>query len=182
MTATATAAPTPGMLRPQPTEYAAYYGKYIALVREDDIIQALQAQQKDMTSFLRTAPESQANVLHPPYTWTLKQVVNHINDGERIFAYRALRIARGDETPLPGFDENEYAKTSHVDRLTLGQLATEFETVRAATLSLLKSLTEESWSRSGTANNNPVSVRALAWIMAGHVQHHLAIMRERMAS
>jgi hypothetical protein len=181
MSATATATAT-GLSRPQPTEYAAYYGKYIALVREGDIIQALQSQQKEMTLFLGGFPEAQGNVLHPPYTWTIKQVVNHINDGERIFTYRALRIARGDETPLPGFDENVYATTAQVDRLTLAELASEFETIRAATLSLLKSFPEEAWSRIGTANNNPVSVRALAWIMAGHVLHHLGIMRKRLGT
>jgi uncharacterized damage-inducible protein DinB len=124
-------------------------------------------------------PDRESGVLHPPYTWTLKQVVNHISDGERVFAYRALCIARGDTTPLPGFDENEYAKTSEVERLTLADLADEFETVRAATVSLLQSLPDEAWSRTGTANKNPISVRALAWIMVGHARHHLAIMKRR---
>ena len=171
---------TATLTRPQPTEHAHYYGKYIDLIREDDIIDVLQTQQSEMASFLRNVPESQANVPHPPYTWTLKQVVNHINDGERIFAYRALCIARGDTTPLPGFDEIVYAKTSMVDRVTLADLAAEFATVRAATLSLLKSLPDETWSNTGTANGYPVTVRALAWIMAGHVHHHLAIMKKRV--
>ena len=166
--------------RPQASEFAPYYGKYIEQVRGDDINRLLQSQATEMATFLRGVPESQAGVLHAPYTWTLKQVVNHLNDGERIFAYRMLRIARGDTTPLPGFDESEYARTSHVERLALADLAAEFDAVRAATLALLRSLPDEAWRRTGTANNYSISVRALAWIMAGHVQHHLAIMRKRL--
>jgi hypothetical protein len=166
--------------RPQPTEYSAYYGKYVDLVREDDIIEVLRSQADEVASFLRGVPESQASVLHPPYTWTIMQVVSHLSDSERVFAYRAMRIGRGDATPLPGFDENEYARTAQVDRLRLNNLAAEFETVRAATLSLFENLPESAWPRVGTANNNPVSVRALAWIMAGHVRHHLAIMCQRV--
>ena len=171
---------TATLARPKSTEYAAYYGKYIDLVVEDEIFDVLQSQEAEMISFLRGVPEAQSDVLHPPYTWTLKQVVNHICDSERIFAYRALRIARKDATPLPGFEENEYAQTSQVDRLTLASLADEFATVRAATLSLLRSLPDDAWARTGTANKYAVSVRALAWIMAGHARHHLAIMRKRV--
>jgi hypothetical protein len=166
--------------RPQSTEYASYYGPYIDLAPDGDIVEILRTQSQEVTSFLRCVPQREADVLHPPYTWTLKQVVNHISDGERVFAYRALCIARSDKTPLPGFDENEYAKTSEVERLTLADLADEFETVRAATLSLLQSLPDESWTRTGTANEKPISVRALAWIMAGHTRHHLTIMKKRV--
>jgi hypothetical protein len=179
MSTTATHVHRTAQARPSPTEYASYYGPYIDLVPDGDIIEALRTQLLEVISFLRNVPEREADVLHSPYTWTLKQVVNHISDGERVFAYRALCIARGDTTPLPGFDENEYTKTSKVERLTLGDLADEFETVRAATVSLLQSLPDEAWSRTGTANKNPISVRALAWIMVGHARHHLAIMKRR---
>lgn len=168
--------------RPQPNEYAAYYGKYIALVPDADIFDLLQSQMKDSLAFLRKVPEAQGDVVHPPYAWTIKQVISHLIDGERIFAYRALRIARGDTTPLPGFDENEYAKMAKTDQLKLGDLVNEFETVRAATLTLLHNLPEEAWTRASTANGYPVSVRALAWIMAGHVNHHMAIVRKRLGN
>ena len=166
--------------RPQPSEYAAYYGKYIALVPDDDILDLLQSQLNDSVAFLRKVPDAQGEIVHPPYAWTIKQVISHLIDGERIFAYRLLRIARGDTTPLPGFDENEYAKTEKTDQLKIGDLVNEFETVREATLSLLHNLPNEAWTRSGTANGYPVSVRALAWIMAGHVNHHMAIVRKRL--
>jgi uncharacterized damage-inducible protein DinB len=120
--------------------------------------------------------------VHPPYAWTIKQVISHLIDGERIFAYRLLRIARGDTTPLPGFDENEYAKTARTDQLKLGDLVNEFETVREATLSLLHNLPEEAWTRTGTANGFAVSARALAWIMVGHVNHHIVIIRKRLGN
>jgi DinB superfamily len=166
--------------RPEPAEFAAYYGKYISLVPDGEILDVLHTQAKDVVSFMRAIPEAQSIILHPPYTWTIKQVINHLTDGERIFAYRALRIARGDAIPLPGFDENEYAKTAIVDRLKLSDVVNEFDTVRHATLTLLRNLPEESWTRTGTANGYPVSVRALAWIMAGHVEHHMAIVRKRL--
>jgi hypothetical protein len=166
--------------RPQPTEHAPYYGTYVALVPENDILAVLRAQRDESLAHLHAIPESQADVLHPPYTWTIKQVVNHITDGERIFAYRALRFARGDATELPGFDENEYARTAGCERLKLAKLVDEFDAVRRSTLALLENLPEQAWTRCGEANGNAVTVRALAFIIAGHVRHHLAIVRKRL--
>src|SRR5688572_23342193 len=101
--------------RPAPSEYAPYYGKYISLVSDQvNVIDLLESQGGETVVFLRSIPETQTTVLHPPYTWTIKQVISHLADGERVFGYRALRIARGDTTPLEGFDENEYAKTAVV--------------------------------------------------------------------
>jgi hypothetical protein len=169
------------MRRPAATEHAPYYGKYVALVPEDDILGVLSAQAGEVRSLLQSIPEAHAGVLHPPYTWTIKQVVGHLIDGERVFAYRALRFARDDGQALPGFDENAYARIGEFDRLQLKDLAEEFAAVRQATLHLFRHLPEEAWARSGVANGSPASVRALAYIMAGHVRHHLAIVRNRVA-
>jgi hypothetical protein len=166
--------------RPSPSEHAPYYGKYIELVPETDVLAVLRVQCDETVEFLRSIPEEHATILHSPYTWTIKQVVGHITDGERIFAYRALRIARGDTTPLPGYDENEYAKSPEFSRLRLRALATEFESVRNATISLFDNFAPESWTHLGQANNYPVSVRAIAYIIAGHVRHHMNIVRKRL--
>jgi hypothetical protein len=168
------------MSRPTSTEHAPYYSKYVALVPEDDVLTVLKAQAADANALLRSIPEAQAVILHPPYTWTVKQVVGHLIDGERIFAYRALRFARGDATPLPGFEENEYARTGEFERVPLKNLADEFDTVRQSTLSLFRNLADAAWTRTGEANGQRVSVRALAFIMAGHVRHHLGIVRQRV--
>lgn len=167
--------------RPQVTEHAPYYANYIALVPEDDVLAVMRNQLEQDIAFLRAISEEQATILHPPYTWTIKQVVGHLADGERIFAYRALRIARGDATPLPGFDENEYARASEFSRLALPSLVEEFESIRRATIHLFQNLAPDSWLRIGTANDHPVSVRAIAYIIAGHARHHMSIVRKRLA-
>lgn len=166
---------------PGPDEHAPYYGKYIALVSEANVLAVLESQLGEMVSLFGAIPEPQAGVLHAPYTWTIRQVLGHVSDGERVFAYRALRIARGDATPLPGFDENQYALAAEFKSLPLRTLTEEFESVRRATLSLFRNLSDEAWLRRGTANGQPVSVRALAYIMAGHARHHMAIVRKRLA-
>ena len=135
-----------------------------------------------MIPFLHAVPESQGNVLHPPYTWSIKQVVNHLVDCERIFGYRALRIARGDETPLPGFDENAYARATDSNLCQLTDLASEFEALRKSHVLMFRHFPPAAWTRSGTANNNPVSVRATAFILVGHVRHHFAILRKRFGA
>lgn len=169
------------MQRPSTTEYARYYDKYIALVPEDDILSALEAQLGDMLALLRGVPESQGNVRHPPHTWSIKEVVNHLADAERVMGYRALRFARGDTTPLPGFEENDYARTAESDRRPLSELVSELEAVRRSHLALFRGLSESAWSRSGVANDNRVSVRALAYIIVGHSRHHTAILRQRLS-
>jgi hypothetical protein len=133
-----------------------------------------------MLALLRSVPESQGNVRHPPYTWSVKQVVNHLADAERVMAYRALRFARGDTTPLPGFEENDYAQSADSDRRPLSELVSELEAVRRSSLALFRSLPDAAWTRSGVAYNNPVSVRALAYIIVGHCRHHTAILRQRL--
>jgi hypothetical protein len=170
------------MHRPSPTEYAPYYGKYVALVPEDDILAALEAQLAELLALLRAVPEEEGNVRHPPYTWSVKEVVGHLTDGERIFGYRALRFARGDTTPLPGFDENEYARVAGFDNSPLADLVLEFEAVRRSHLWLFRNLPEAAWARVGEANGSAVSVRALAYIIAGHGRHHTAILRRRLSA
>lgn len=165
---------------PQSSEYALYYAKYIALVPKGDILEILESQLDDVMQTLRSVPESQAGVVHQPYAWTIRQVVGHLTDSERIFAYRALRIARGDQTPLPGFDENTYAKTGGFNELTMREMADDFEVARRSTISLFRLMPANAWTNTGTANGFPVSARACPWIIAGHTQHHLNIIRKRM--
>jgi hypothetical protein len=165
--------------RPTAAEHATYYAGYVALVPEDDVLAVLDAQAREVDAVLRSIPESQAGILHPPYTWTIRQVVGHLIDAERVFAYRAMRFARGDSQELPGFDENVYARTGEFDRLPLSALADEFAAVRQATLLLFLNMPPSAWVRSGIANGSPASVRALAYILAGHTRHHMGIVRQR---
>jgi hypothetical protein len=169
------------MSRPGSSDYMPYYHKYITLVPEDDILAALETQLGETLEVLLGVAEAQGNQRHPPYTWSVKEVVGHVTDCERIFGYRALRFARGDQTPLPGFDENVYMRLAEFDRMPLRDLVGQFEAVRRSHLFLFRSLGDEAWSRSGDANGSPVSVRALAYIVVGHARHHTAILRQRLS-
>lgn len=169
------------MHRPGPTEFAPFYAGYVALVPEEEILAVLETQLDDLLALLRSVPEEQETVRHPPYTWSIKEVVGHLTDAERIFGCRALRFARSDPTPLPGFDENAYARVAGFDRLPLGDLVSEFEAVRRAHLWFFRNLPDAAWPRTGEANGNVVSVRALAYIIAGHTRHHTAILRQRLS-
>jgi hypothetical protein len=170
------------MQRPASTEYAAYYGKYIDLVPETDVVAALAAQLDEVFPFLRAVPEAQGNVRHAPYTWSVKEVVGHLTDCERVFGYRALRFARGDATPLPGFDENAYAPAAESDRVPLADLVAEFEALRRSHVWMFRNLPDAAWPRAGEANGNRVTVRAAAYILVGHARHHTAILRKRLAA
>ncbi|MCP9494493.1 MAG: DinB family protein [Pyrinomonadaceae bacterium MAG19_C2-C3] len=166
--------------KPDAAEYAAYYGKYVALVPVDrEIISVLHRQLDETLELLRGIPEADGNTRYAPDKWSIKEVVGHVADTERIFAYRALRFARGDATPLPGFEQDAYVVNARFDDCNLAELAAEFESVRRATIALLKPLTKEAWQRSGIASDNPVSVRALAYIIAGHELHHRNILLSR---
>lgn len=172
MSATAPAA------RPDASEYAAYYERYVSLV-EGDVLETLERQGAETAALLGGISETAAGARYEPGKWSVKELVGHMIDGERIFAYRALRFARGDATPLPGFDQDPYVAFGNFDARTLRSLAEEFAHVRASTLSLLRSLDTEAWSRRGAASDNEVSVRALAYIIAGHEAHHVSILRDR---
>jgi hypothetical protein len=169
------------MHRPSSSEYPAECAGYVALVPEDDIVKTLEEQLTEVLGLLRPVAETQGNVRHQPYTWSVKEVVGHLTDCERIDGYRALRFARGDIAPLPGCDENADALAANSDRCRLADLVSEFEAVRRSHLWLLRHLPAVAWTRSGQANGHSVSVRALAYIMAGHVRHHAAILRRRLA-
>lgn len=164
---------------PQGGEYAAFYGRYIATVVGGD----LRAVLADQVEVLRGACAglSEAGALHryDEGKWSVKEVVGHVADAERVFAYRALRIARGDTTPLPAFDENLFVENGGFDRRPLGDLVDDFEAVRRQTLSLLAGLDAEAWERVGTASEHPISVRALFHIAGGHARHHLRILSSR---
>ena len=170
------------MARPESTEHAPYYGKYIELVPEHDVIDAMKSDAAKTFAFLAGIPEAAACVLHPPYTWSIKQVVGHLSDCERVFGYRALRFARGDSTPLHGFDENMYAQAAEHNKVPLVSLVSELENLRRSHIALFEQLPEEAWLRRGTANNAEVSVRALAYILVGHERHHAGIVRKRLST
>jgi uncharacterized damage-inducible protein DinB len=164
--------------KPEPDEYLAYYGKYIALVG-DDAMAALRKQAAATPRLLKGVSESQAMFRYAPGKWSVKEVLGHVMDGERVFGYRALRFARADGTPLPGFDENAWVPAAGFERRTMTELAAEYEAVRAATLALFGSFDSAALVRRGAANNAEVSVRALAHIIAGHELHHVGLLRER---
>lgn len=165
--------------RPDASEHLPYYAKYVDRVPDGDLLQTLRGQLAETLALVRGLDEAQGGHRYAPGKWSIRDVLNHLIDAERIFAYRALRIARGDQTPLESFDENAYADEAGADARTLADLAEEMEHVRRASLSLFASLGDEGLARLGTASGGPVSVRALAWIIAGHERHHLALLRER---
>lgn len=165
--------------RPAADEFAPHYGTYIDETQGSDALPALQAQRESTAHFLATIPESRGGFRYAPGKWTLREVIGHLSDTERIFACRLLRFARGDETPLPGFDENQYVPAGAFEQRTLADVAREFMAVRDATLALVSSLDGPATLRRGVANGKRMSVRALAWVIAGHEVHHLRVIRER---
>jgi hypothetical protein len=172
-------APKSASPRPGPTEYAGFYEKYIALVPGTDIVSILEAQRLQMAQLFAARSERDGNFRYAGDKWTVKEVLGHITDSERIFAYRALRIARADQTPLSGFEQDDYVRAGAFGERSLVDLAEEFALVRSATSALFRSLSEDAWLRRGTANKNEVTVRALAFIIAGHELHHREILKER---
>jgi uncharacterized damage-inducible protein DinB len=165
--------------RPAPTEYAPFYARYIDLVPQGDLFAILAQQREDALAMLAKIPEAKGNVRYTPGKWSIKEVVGHIIDSERIFAYRALRFGRNDATPLPGFEQDDYVRSGNFDACSLHELAEEFGLVRQATLTMLRHFGSDAWDRRGTANKTEVSVRALAYIIAGHERHHMDILRTK---
>jgi len=166
--------------RPEESEYAHFYQTYVSLVPPGDILAVLETQLDETLSLLSGLSESDAEKHHAPYTWSIKDVVGHLIDSERIFGVRALRFARQDSKELPGFDENDYAVQAHSDTRALADLLQEFAHVRRAHLDFFRSLPDDAWRRRGVANGNSVTVRALAYIIAGHERHHVSILRKRL--
>lgn len=165
--------------RPESTEHSPYYAQYIARVPAGDIVETLSTQQDATIDLLRALPAEKGGARYAPGKWSVREVVGHLIDAERIFTYRALRFARGDETALPSFDENRYVANAKTDARTMDGLCDEFEAVRRASVLLFASFDSEEWLRRGIASDAVTSVRALAWISAGHELHHVEILRTR---
>lgn len=166
-------------MRPGPSEYSPYYGRYIELVPDGSIVDLLRTQVRGTLELLRSLPEAKGDHSYAPDKWSIKQVVGHVIDGERVFSYRALRFGRSDATQLPGFEQDDYVRAGGFAARSLRHLADELEAVRRATVLLYEGFGEEHWSRKGIASANPVTVRALAYIIAGHELHHVKILKEK---
>lgn len=164
--------------RPAENEYVPYYAGYIQRVPDGDVFTFLAQQIDTMNHLLGKLPTEQADFRFGPAEWSIKEVVGHINDTERVFAYRALRIARNDMTPLAGFEQNDYVREANFGERALPDLLEEFALQRRANILTFKRVSPEVSARCGTANNAPISVRALIYIMAGHVEHHVESLRK----
>lgn len=164
--------------RPAPSEYLPYYGRYIDLVG-DDVVSALRDGVEATRSLLEPLSESRGDHRYEPGKWSVKEVLGHVIDTERVFVYRALRFARKDPAALPGFDQDAWVPESGVSTRTLKSLVEEHRASRASTIAFLEGLAPEAWERVGTANDARMSVRAAAWVIAGHELHHRNILRDR---
>ena len=156
-----------------------YWNRYIDLVPEKDPVSVLERQAGELTSMLKGISEERAGFRYAPGKWSIKELVNHVADAERIFGYCALSIARGDTRSLPGFDEQQFAANSDADGRSLESLFDELMAVRTATVALFRGLSDTAWDRVGTANDNRIGVRSLAYVAAGHVRHHMKVLREK---
>jgi len=165
--------------RPKEGEYAPYFKGYVELVPESDVLPVLEAQAAELRRVFSRVPRAQETHAYAPGKWTLRQVAGHVVDGERVFAYRSLCASRGDPNALPSFDENAYVVHATFDERPLADHAEEFALLRAANVRMLRALRPEQWRRAGVANGVANTVRGLAYVMAGHVRHHLRVMAER---
>ena len=168
--------------RPDKSEYAEYYGNYINLVSDAEILNQLASQIGEFRNVLDSISEDQASVLHEPYTWTIKQVVGHLIDVEKVFGYRALRFGSGDVRPILGMEQDSWVDYTDYETPTLEALVEELEYSRKANLCFFKRLKPEAWNSQGTADGNEITVRALAYILVGHIIHHLDIVKQRVAN
>ena len=169
---------TASRARPQRHEFAEYYGRYIDQAPDGDPVAQLREAGVALDALLRRVPESRGGHRYAEGKWSVREVIGHVIDAERIFAYRALRIARGDATPLAGFEENDYVRTAGSDARTVADLADELRAVRDTTVRLFTSFPDDAWSRRGVASGHEITVRALAWILLGHALHHARGLRE----
>ena len=166
-------------IRPKGDEHIAYYSTYIDRVPDGDIVEILKKETAETLAFLRSIPESKLDYRYAPGKWNIRQIVGHLADGERVFQYRAWRFSRADTIPVPGFDENLYVDTAPFENVSMPDLIDEFEALRRASIHLFSNMTEEAMTRRGVANGDEISVRAIAFILAGHVSHHLQVLKER---
>lgn len=168
------------MQRPDVSEYAPYYEGYISQTAPDeDLFTVMDAQTDELRSAVGSLSEERGSYAYADGKWTIKELVSHIIDGERIFGYRAHRISRGDTTPIEGFEQDDYIATSNANQRSFADLIDEFDLQRRANMLMLRNISDDASRLMGTASNNPVSARAIAYIMAGHVRHHTNILRER---
>ena len=166
-------------MRPVAGEYAPFFAGYVSLVPETDVLPALAAQASEMRRLAASVPPDRETFRYAPGKWSVREILGHIGDAERVFGYRAFCISRGEQKRLPGFDENDYIAESAYDERTVAELAEDFAGLRASNLAVLGRLDPSRWSRVGNANGNPISVRALAYIMAGHARHHFGVLKAR---
>jgi hypothetical protein len=167
---------------PPPSEYASFYQGYISLVGGSDILSSLHRLGNEAAAFYSRLSEEQGDLRYAPDKWTIREVLGHVIDTERIMAYRALRMSRNDRTPLPGFDQEPYVQFGPYAHCNLSDLVEEFSCVRHASQLLFRNLDQAAWMRSGIANDKEVTVRALAYVVAGHELHHRKIVREKYLS
>ena len=167
------------MNRPLESEYAPYYQGYVAQVSEEEILPVLRSQLDALDVLLNRVTPERETYRYAEGKWSIREIVGHFIDGERVFGYRAFCIARGESRNLPGFDQDDYMLTAPYNQIELEDLLSELRLVRLSNIAMLRTLDEEGWMRVGTANDARVSVRALAFIMAGHVRHHMGVLRER---
>jgi DinB superfamily len=162
----------------KPGDYAENYGKYVALAPEGDLLDGLVAQLHNVRALLSPLSESQGDFRYAPGKWTIKQSIGHINDAERVFSYRLLRFARADQTPLPGFEQDDYIEPSNFGARSMPDLLDEFAAVRHSTIALVKSMDNAAWMRAGVASGKQITTVALALVIFGHVQHHVKIFEK----
>jgi hypothetical protein len=168
-----------GLTRPQAGEYAEAYAPYLAAAPEGNALALLQAQLGDVIDLYSQFSEAQGAFRYAPGKWSLKDLLQHLSDAERIFTYRCLRIGRGDTTPLPGFDENAFADAASADGRSVAELLADFRASRSSTLELFRSLSDAAWVQQGTSNGRNLTARCVPYICLGHTAHHLAVIRER---
>ena len=168
-----------GIARPLPDEYSAGLAPYVAEAPEGDVLALLKAQLAEVTALYAGLSEAQAAYRYAAGKWSLKDLLQHLSDAERIFTYRCLRIGRGDATPLPGWEEDDYALAAKADARAVADLLADFQATRLAGLELFRSLPEEAWAQKGTSNGKTLSARVIPYVCLGHAAHHLAVIRER---
>ncbi len=164
--------------RPRESEYPPFHAGYVSLVPEDEILPVLAEQLRDIVSFLQEIPESRSDFRYAPEKWSVAELVGHVIDAERVFGFRAFTFARGDEAELPNFEQDPYVRNARIG-VSLSTLAREFGHVRRSHLLMFERLAPSDWSRTGVASGKTMSVRAIAFVMAGHVRHHAAILKSR---
>jgi len=167
------------MIRPKESEYAAAFRGYVGLVPESDVLPILETQLEDMQRLASAVPGERETFAYAPGKWTLREVIGHLGDGERVFGFRAFCFSRGDANPLPGFDENDYVVNANSNARPLAELIQDFVLLRQTNVRMFRELRPDQWELAGTSNGERITVRALAFIMAGHVRHHFGILWER---